>query len=137
MKDNSSFEKAVEASDAVSHLAANPFVVLRSNETKIDFFYENLLTTYNLLEAMGKGPNCKKLIFASTSTVYGEAELLLTPENYGPLFPISLYGATKLACEGLISGYTHTFNMSGIAVRLANIMSIEQTWSSFRPAKKW
>jgi UDP-glucose 4-epimerase len=121
MKDNSSLEKAVEASDAVIHLAANPFVALGSNDTKIDF-YENLVTTYNLLEAMRKSPDCKKLIFASTSTVYGEAELLPTPENYGPLFPISLYGATKLACEGLISGYSHTFNMSGIAVRLANII---------------
>ncbi|MGA6923552.1 MAG: NAD-dependent epimerase/dehydratase family protein, partial [Nitrososphaeraceae archaeon] len=121
MKDNSSLEKAVEASDAVIHLAANPFVALGSNDTKIDF-YENLVTTYNLLEAMRKSPDCKKLIFASTSTVYGEAELLPTPENYGPLFPISLYGATKLACEGLISGYSHTFNMSGIAIRLANII---------------
>ena len=121
MKDNSSLEKAVEASDAVIHLVANPFVALGSNDTKIDF-YENLVTTYNLLEAMRKSPDCKKLIFASTSTVYGEAELLPTPENYGPLFPISLYGATKLACEGLISGYSHTFNMSGIAVRLANII---------------
>ena len=121
MKDNSSLEKAVEASDAVIHLAANPFVALGSNDTKIDF-YENLVTTYNLLEAMRKSPDCKKLIFASTSTVYGEAELLPTPENYGPLFPISLYGATKLACEVLISGYSHTFNMSGIAVRLANII---------------
>jgi UDP-glucose 4-epimerase len=121
MKDNSSLEKAVEASDAVVHLAANPVVALGSNDTKIDF-YENLVTTYNLLEAMRKSRDCKKLIFASTSTVYGEANLLPTPENYGPLIPISLYGATKLACEGLISGYCHTFNMSGIGVRLANII---------------
>ena len=121
MKDNSSLEKAVEASDAVIHLAANPVVALGLNDTKIDF-YENLVTTYNLLEAMRKSLDCKKLIFASTSTVYGEAQLLPTPENYGPLIPISLYGATKLACEGLISGYSHTFNMSGIAVRLANII---------------
>jgi UDP-glucose 4-epimerase len=96
-------------------------VALGSNDTKIDF-YENLVTTYNLLEAMRKSPDSKKLIFASTSTVYGEAEILPTPENFGPLIPISLYGATKLACEGLISGYCHTFNMSGIAVRLANII---------------
>jgi UDP-glucose 4-epimerase len=96
-------------------------VALGSNDTKIDF-YENLVTTYNLLEAMRKSPDSKKLIFASTSTVYGEAEILPTPENFGPLIPISLYGATKLACEGLTSGYCHTFNMSGIAVRLANII---------------
>jgi UDP-glucose 4-epimerase len=121
MKDNSSLEKAVKASDVVVHLAANPVVALGSNDTKIDF-YENLVTTYNLLEAMRKSRDCKKLIFASTSTVYGEADLLPTPENYGPLIPISLYGATKLACEGLISGYCHTFNMSGIGVRLANII---------------
>jgi UDP-glucose 4-epimerase len=121
MKDNSSLEKAVEASESVIHLAANPVVALGSNDTKIDF-YENLVTTYNLLEAMRKSSDCKRLIFASTSTVYGEADLLPIPENYGPLIPISLYGATKLACEGLISGYCHTFNMSGIAVRLANII---------------
>jgi UDP-glucose 4-epimerase len=121
MKDNSSLEKAVEASDAVIHLAANPIVALGSTNTKIDF-YENLVATYNLLEAMRISPDCKKLIFASTSAVYGEADLLPTPEDYGPLIPISLYGATKLACEGLISGYCHTFNMSGVAVRLANII---------------
>jgi UDP-glucose 4-epimerase len=64
-------------------------VALGSNDTKIDF-YENLVTTYNLLEAMRKSPDCKKPIFASTSTVYGEAELLPTPENkHGVVFDLA------------------------------------------------
>jgi UDP-glucose 4-epimerase len=121
MLDHLLLENAVEGCDTVFHLAANPIVALGTTDSKTDY-QQNLLTTYNLLEAMKKSPGCKKVIFTSTSAVYGEAKVMPTAETYSPLKPISLYGATKLACEAIISGYCHMFDMSSVIVRLANII---------------
>jgi UDP-glucose 4-epimerase len=63
-----------------------------------------------------------EFVFTSTSTVYGEAAVIPTPEDYGPLEPISVYGATKLACEALISAYCHSYGMRGWVFRFANII---------------
>lgn len=119
--DISALQKVVDVSDIVFHLAANPTVALGSYDTRKDF-EQNIIATYNLIEAMRKSTSCKKIMFASTSTVYGEALKMPTSESYGPLKPISLYGSTKLACEAMISGYCHMFHISGIALRLANII---------------
>ena len=62
------------------------------------------------------------LIFTSTSTVYGEPTKIPTPENYAPLNPISIYGATKLASENLTSAYAYTYDFKAIILRLANIV---------------
>jgi len=105
--DNEMIERACRDIDIVYHVAANPDVRLGASDTKIHFD-QNILVTYNLLEAMRKN-NVKKVVFTSTSTIYGEAQIMPTPENYGPLIPISLYGASKLACEALITSYSHTF----------------------------
>jgi UDP-glucose 4-epimerase len=64
----------------------------------------------------------QNIAFTSTSTVYGEASIIPTLENYGPLIPISLYGASKLACEALITSYCHTFDMKAWIFRFANIV---------------
>lgn len=112
--------KAVKDCDTVFHLAANPEVRVGAMDTKIDY-EQNILATYNLLEAVRKS-KVKKLIFTSTSTVYGEAKIIPTPEDYAPLKPISLYGASKLACESLISGYSHMFGFNGIVARIANVV---------------
>jgi len=113
-------EKALAGKDMVFHLAANPNVKLYAENTCVHL-EQNVIATYNLLEAMRKG--CvKKIAFASTSTVYGEAAKVPTPEDYGPLLPISIYGASKLACEALISSYCHTFEMQSWIFRLANIV---------------
>jgi UDP-glucose 4-epimerase len=74
-----------------------------------------------VLEAMRKS-GVKRIAFTSPSTVYGEAAKVPTPEDYGPLLPISLYGASKLACEALISSYCHTFEMQSWIYRFANIV---------------
>jgi UDP-glucose 4-epimerase len=63
-----------------------------------------------------------EIVFTSTSTVYGEARIIPTPEDYTPLEPISVYGASKLACEALISAYCHSFNMKSWNFRFANIV---------------
>ncbi|HOK57758.1 MAG TPA: NAD-dependent epimerase/dehydratase family protein [Methanothrix sp.] len=111
---------AVKEKDIVFHLAANPSVAVGETDTRIHL-EQNALTTYNLLEAMRRA-GVRKIAFTSTSTVYGEAKIIPTPEDYGPLKPISLYGASKLACEAMISSYCHTFDMQAWIYRFANIV---------------
>ncbi|MGQ9640608.1 MAG: NAD-dependent epimerase/dehydratase family protein [Candidatus Bathycorpusculaceae bacterium] len=114
-------ERAVNSVDVVFHLAADPDVRLGGVEPHVHF-NENLLVTFNVLEAMRKSDKAKRVVFASTSTVYGEADVFPTCEDYGPLLPISVYGAAKLGCEGLISSYCHTFGFSGVLLRFANVV---------------
>jgi UDP-glucose 4-epimerase len=118
--DRKALEKALEDVDMVFHLAANPDVKLGAQDTRVHLD-QNVLATYNLLEAMREA-GVRNVSFTSTSTVYGEAEVVPTPEEYGPLKPISLYGASKLACEALISSYCHTFDMQSWIYRFANIV---------------
>jgi UDP-glucose 4-epimerase len=113
-------ESVVDVS-LVFHLAANPDVRVGEADPFIHL-RENLLLTFNVLEAMRKSEKAKRIIFASTSTVYGEAKVFPTAEDYGPLLPISVYGAAKLGCEALISSYCHTFGFSGVLLRFANIV---------------
>ena len=89
-------------------LAANADVRFGTEHPRRDL-EQNTIATYNVLEAMRRN-GVRKIAFASTGSVYGEAEEIPTPEN-AP-FPIqtSLYGASKLACEGLIAAYCEGFN---------------------------
>jgi len=121
LKRSKKLGQLVSASDTIYHLAANPEVRLGEIDPRTHF-EENILVTFNLLEAIRKTGKPKTLIFASTSTVYGEATQVPTPEDYGPLLPISTYGASKLACEALITSYANTFNFRALILRLANII---------------
>ena len=104
----------------VYHLAANPDVRLGKEGTRphID---QNILATHRVLEAC-RGAKVPQVVFASTSTVYGEASEVPTPEDYAPMEPISLYGASKLACEALLSAYAHSFGMNAVIFRMANVV---------------
>jgi len=113
-------DTACNGVDFVCHVAANPDVRLGAVDTRVHFD-QNITATYNLLEAMRKN-DVANIAFTSTSTVYGEATIIPTPEDYGPLVPISLYGASKLACEALITSYCHTFDMHSWIFRFANIV---------------
>ena len=108
-----------EKIDEVWHLAAEPDVRTAIKDTKKDI-YQNFIATYNILESMKKN-NVKRIVYTSSSAIYGEAKTIPTPEDY-PTSPISLYGATKLTCEALISAYSHTFDIEGKIFRLANII---------------
>ncbi len=108
------------SADAVFHFAANPEVRIGAQRPE-DIWSNNVVATYSLLEAMRRN-HVPYLVFASSSTVYGEASKIPTPENYAPLEPISIYGASKLACEALISGYAHTFKIHSLVIRYANII---------------
>ena len=121
LKDPEIAFKSVDGVDLVFHLAANPDVRLGEVDPPVHF-RENLLVTFTVLEAMRKSEKARRIVFASTSTVYGEASVFPTPEDYGPLLPISVYGAAKLGCEALISSYCHTFGFSGVLLRFANVV---------------
>ena len=123
--DQEAIEAACRNIDIVCHVAANPDVRLGATDTRVHLD-QNILATYNLLEAMRKN-SVKEIAFTSTSTVYGEASVMPTPEDYGPLIPISLYGASKLACEALITSYSHTFDMRAWIFRFANIVGPRST----------
>ncbi|MFQ5837162.1 MAG: NAD-dependent epimerase/dehydratase family protein [Thermoplasmata archaeon] len=120
-----SLEEALQGCEAVFHLAANQDVRRALRDTRVDL-EQNIEATYNLLEAM-RLSDVSSLLFTSTSTVYGEAEVVPTPESYSPMEPISLYGASKLACEALISSYCHTFGMRAVIFRFANIVGGRST----------
>ena len=112
--------KAVDGVEVVFHLAANPEVRIGSQSPEL-LYETNVLITHNLLDAI-RDSRVRYLVFTSSSTVYGDASVIPTPEDYAPLEPISVYGGAKLAAEALISGYTHTFGFRALIFRLANII---------------
>lgn len=113
--------QALGECELVFHLAANPEVQRGSVEPSLHF-QQNLLTTFNLLEAIRVRGTSTKLVFASTSTIYGEPAIMPTPENYGPLLPISVYGSTKLGCEALVASYTQLLPLQVVIFRFANVV---------------
>jgi len=112
---------AVEGCSQVFHLAANPEVQANKAGPE-EHFRQNIEATYSLLEAVAERGGIELLVFSSTSTVYGEAAVLPTPEGYGPTKPISMYGASKLACEALISAYASMHGFKAVIYRLANVV---------------
>ena len=118
--DIDTLNQAIANHDIVFHLAANPDVRAGITNTNLDL-QQGTLATYKILEAMRLN-RISKIIFASSSTVYGEAGTKAVPEDYGPLLPISLYGASKLACEGLISAFCHLFDIQAWIFRFANVV---------------
>ncbi len=119
--DREKIVEAVKGCDEVYHFAANPEVNAKKASPE-EHFRQNIEATYNLLEAMRLSGEQRFIAFASTSTVYGEADQLPTREDYGPLVPISLYGASKLACEGLLSAYASMYGFKAVILRLANVV---------------
>ena len=115
----------INGADIVFHLAANADVRFGTNHPRKDL-EQNTIATYNILEAM-RVSGIKKIIFSSTGSVYGESSVIPTPED-GP-FPIqtSLYGASKAACEGLISAYCEGFGFQSWIFRFVSILGERYT----------
>ena len=111
-------DRALPGCKAVVHLAANPEVRGTATEVHLE---QNVLATHKVLEGMRRN-DVPFILFASTSTVYGEADKVPTPEDYGPCNPISFYGASKLACEAMISSYCHLYGLRAVSMRLANVV---------------
>jgi UDP-glucose 4-epimerase len=119
LKDPQIALKAVEGVDVVFHFAANPEVRVSTTNPETHF-NENVVATFNLLEAMRK-KSVKELVFASSSSVYGEPEEIPVDEN-APIRPVSVYGASKAACEALIHAYTKLYEIKAVVLRYANVV---------------
>lgn len=117
--------QAMKGCDLVFHFAANADVRMGCEHPRKDL-EQNTIATYNVLEAM-RANDIKRIGFSSTGSVYGEAEVIPTPEN-AP-FPVqtSLYGASKLACEGLIAAYAEGFGYTAYIFRFVSILGERYT----------
>jgi UDP-glucose 4-epimerase len=118
-------KEGLKGHELVHHLAANPDIRLGTAVPETDL-KQGTLATFNLLEAM-RATGVRKIAFSSSSVVYGEADKIPTPEDYGPLVPISLYAAAKLGAEGLITAYCHSFEMQSWIFRFANVIGPRST----------
>ena len=118
--DKAALRQAMTGCDMVFHLAANADVRFGTDHPRRDL-EQNTIATYNVLEAM-RSNGVKRIAFSSTGSVYGQATVVPTPED-GP-FPVqtSLYGASKLAGEGLIAAYCEGFGMQAWIFRFVSIL---------------
>ncbi len=123
--DKPSIDAGMDGIDFVFHLAANPDIRIAVSKPDTDL-HHGVVATFNVLDAMRKA-GVKKIAFSSSSVIYGEADIKPTPEDYGPLVPISLYGAGKLGAEGQVTAFSHTFGFQVWIFRFANIIGGEGT----------
>lgn len=105
--------------DMVFHLAANSEVALGFADPGIDL-NSTFMTTFKLLMAM-KLYGAKKIMFASTSAIYGQTGGVEVTEMYGPLFPASHYGAGKLSSEAFIASFVENYGFQAWIIRFPNV----------------
>jgi len=118
--DRQLLQQTMSAYDIVFHLAANTDIPSGYTQTRLDLD-DCIIGTWNVLDAM-RELGVSDVLFASSATVYGYPKVMPTPETYGPLLPQSHYGAGKLACEALISGFAHLYPIKGWIYRFGNVM---------------
>lgn len=116
----SALNAAIKGHDIVWHLGANTDIPLGNKITDLDL-KNCTIATRNVLESMRQN-KIDKILFASSATVYGDMPPVPLSEKMGPLLPISLYGAGKLGCEGLISAFCHLYNMKAWIFRFGNVV---------------
>ncbi len=109
----------------VWHLAANADVRYGTKYPRRDL-EQNTIATFNVLESMRKN-GVRNIAFSSTGSVYGDAPVIPTPEDCPFPEQTSLYGASKLACEGLVSAYCEGFDMHGWIFRFVSILGERYT----------
>jgi UDP-glucose 4-epimerase len=126
--DIQAFDNLVDAMHGCNHLyllASNPEIALAMADPAIDFRQGTYLT-HNILEAM-RVNDVSRITYASGSGVYGDQGGLEVNEEFGPLIPISTYGASKLASEAMIAAYAHMFDLDAVVLRFANVVGPRQT----------
>jgi UDP-glucose 4-epimerase len=125
VKDLETLRRAMAGSDVVLHLASNPDIARAVTDPDIDF-REGTYLTAQVVEAM-RLTSAKRILYASGSGVYGDVGELEVGEDYGPLLPISTYGASKLGGEVLIGAYCHMFDLTACVFRFGNVVGARQT----------
>jgi UDP-glucose 4-epimerase len=123
--DAAALTAAMQGAELVFHLAANADVRFGTEHPRRDL-EQNTIATFNVLEAM-RACGAKRIAFSSTGSIYGEAAVFPTPED-AP-FPIqtSLYGASKLAGEGMIAAYCEGFGIQGFIFRFVSVVGERYT----------
>lgn|SRR3989338_359166 len=122
---NRLLHKHIKGHDVVFHFAASSDISLGTQKTDLDM-KNGFLSTYNILEGMRKH-NIRKIIFTSSGSVYGKASKLYFREDDGPIFPLSLYAASKVASEAYISAFCNVYSIEAWIFRLANIIGPNAT----------
>jgi UDP-glucose 4-epimerase len=120
IREPSTYTTALDGARDIWHLAANTDIRKGTTNNRIDL-EQGTLATFELVEA-ARQHDVARIFFASSSVIYGWAKVFPTPEDYGPLAPESLYAASKLAAEGLLSAYAHLYGMKVYLFRFANII---------------
>jgi len=124
--DKDSLTSAIQKdTDTVFHLAANSDIMRSTTDPEIDL-KNTTIATFNLLEAM-RAKRVKRIFFTSGSGIYGDVGDKYTDEAFGPLLPISMYGASKLSAEGMLSSFVNLFDMQAWILRPANIIGPRAT----------
>ena len=118
--DTEALMKAIRGADRVAHLAANADVRFGLDHPRKDL-EQNTIATFNVLEAM-RANNVKEIIFSSTGSIYGETKVIPTPEDAPFPTQTSLYGASKLAGEGMIAAYAEGYGMNARIFRFVSIL---------------
>jgi UDP-glucose 4-epimerase len=117
--------EAMRGTDHVYLLAANPDIAAAVEDPAIDFWQGTYLT-HNAVEA-ARIAGVRRITYTSGSGVYGDRAASLLDEQYGPLIPVSTYGASKLAGEAMLAAYAHMFGIHAVAFRFANVVGPRQT----------
>ena len=125
VKELEALTEAARGQDAAFLLASNPDIAAAAADPAIDF-WEGTYLVQNTVEAC-RLAGVGRLVYASGSGVYGDQGAVAVDETFGPLLPVSTYGASKLAGEGLVSAYCNLFGMRGVAFRFANVVGPRQT----------
>jgi UDP-glucose 4-epimerase len=122
------FEQVVEAMYGADHVylfAANPDIAAAVDDPGVDFWQGTYLT-HNVIEAM-RVNGVRRITYASGSGVYGDRGAQEVDERFGPLIPVSTYGASKLGCEAMLAAYVHMFGIHAVVFRFANVVGARQT----------
>jgi len=116
---------AMAGHDVVIHLASNPDISRAMTEPAVDFD-EGTLLTHHVVEAMRR-TETPRVLYASGSGVYGDLGATEAHEDWGPMIPVSTYGASKLAGEALIASYCFMFGLTARVFRFGNVVGPRQT----------
>jgi UDP-glucose 4-epimerase len=125
LQDHDGVVEAMAGTDHVYLFAANPDIAAAVDEPSIDFWQGTYLT-HNVIEA-ARINGVPRITYASGSGVYGDRGVEEVDEEFGPLIPVSTYGASKLAGESMLGAYSHMFGINVAVFRFANVVGPRQT----------
>jgi UDP-glucose 4-epimerase len=126
VRDTDKLKSVLDArTELIFHLAANADIAKGVQDPTLDFQH-SIVATFSLLQVM-RHHGIRKLVYTSGSGVYGNQGSTYSSESFGPLEPVSMYGAAKLGAEGLISAFAHLFGMQAWIFRPANIIGPRAT----------